>query len=309
MISKETGTLGLFPWMPAPYGASPNFAVAAFQAANAIAGLQRSWFEAMPAAMRGLQAMTVQQTHLPQTMLPAGGADPGKATGENRNQLPAIAMCQDAFKNAQDLGTMVFNANMKAFDTAYGRFAAMWGEISGLTHQKAVPGKMLSQGSAAAAYEDAARETWQTFEKAQETSAKAWNMLQKRLTEGVKELNNAAGAWSHEDADIPDAIKESYECLAAGSSSLLGVMQKTNAHALSLMQSRFSAAVEEMTSHFPEAAAKGLKKPEAAAHAYERAASTISDALIRANREAMEAVQAWSVESLKAGTQAGQKAA
>jgi hypothetical protein len=308
MIGKETGTLGLFPWMPAPFGASPNFAVAAFQAANVVAGLQRSWFEAMSAAIRGLQTTAVRQSHPPQRTIPGGGVDPGKAAAENRDQFPAIAMGQGAFKNAQDLGTMALNANMKAFDT-YGRFAAMWGEMCGLSHQIAAPRKAMPQGSAAAAYEDAARETWQTFEKAQETSAKAWNMLQKRLAEGVKELNSAAGAWSHGNPDVPDAIKESYERLAAGSNSLLDVMQKTNAHALSLMQNRFSAAVEEMTSHFPEAAEKDFKKPEAAAHIYERAASTISEALIRANREAMEAVQAWSVESMKAGTRAGQRAA
>jgi hypothetical protein len=309
MINEERSMLGLRPWMPAPFGAFPNFAVAGCEAANAMAGFQRIWFESMSAALRGLQVMTVRQTHRPQSTMPGGGGDPGKVTGGGRDRLPAIAASQDAFKNAQDLGTMALSANMKAFDTVYGRFAAMWGEMSGLTHEKAAAGRTLSQGSAAAAYEDAARETWQTFEKAQETSAKAWNMLQKRLTEGVKELNSAAGTRTDEGADIPDAIKESYERFAADSSRLFEVMQKSNANALSLMQKRVSSAVEEITSHCPQIPGKNVEKLESATHAYERAASTISDALVRANREAMEAVQAWSMESMKAGTKAGQRAA
>ena len=76
------------------------------------------------------------------------------------------------------------------------------------------------------------------------------------------------------------------------------------------MQKRFSAVIDEMKTHLPSmSSAKGLEQLQEAAQAYDRAASTISDALLRANTEVLGALQAWSVESVKAGTEAGQKAA
>ncbi len=143
-------------------------------------------------------------------------------------------------------------------------------------------------------------------EKAQQTSAKAWDMLYKRLAEGVKDWDTGAQTWAS-GVDMPNAVKEIYERAAADSGSLCDVVHNANANALALMQKRFSAAITEMKDHFPStASARGTEQLEEAAKCYEHAASSISDTLLRANTEAFEALQAWSIETMKS---AGQKAA
>ncbi len=102
-------------------------------------------------------------------------------------------------------------------------------------------------------------------------------MLYKRLAEGVKDWDTGAGTWAS-GVDMPNAVKEIYERAAADSGSLCDVMHKANSNALALMRKRFSAAMDEIKGHLPStASAKGVEQLEAAAQAYERAASTIAD--------------------------------
>jgi len=273
----------------------PDF-TAGMPAASVMSGMQKAWIESAAAAMKSFQSMAMPH------------AQSGKAVPFG--EVMGLSGCQEAMKSAQQIGSAMIDANMKAFETYFGRFAGAWSQMGGLGAEhlekaQSAPAKAFE--ATKHTFEAATKNTLEGFEKAQETGTKAWTELQKRLADGVKEWNQTASAWS-QGADIPSSIKDSYQRLTSDTSGLFEVIQKTNTSALSLMQKRFSAAVEEMASHFP---GKGTEKLEAASHAYEKAASSISDAFLRANKEAMEALQAWSTESMKAKEKAsaGQKAA
>ncbi len=307
MEKQDTSIFASFPWMPASFGALPNAAAAGFDPGSVLASFQQNsqaWIGAMASVLKSFQAIAVQQMELAQSAISAGSEEMQKMAKENLDQHMGLAACQEAFKNAQDYGALVLNTNLKAFQMLCDQMTNMLGETGKVASETA-----SLESAAVKTYEDVAKDTWRNFEKAQETSAKAWEMLQKRLAEGVKEWNAGPNTWAP-SVDLPHEVKQSYERLAADSGGLFDVIQKSNANALSLMQKRFSAAVGEMTGHFPALApGKGMEKLEAATHAYERAASTISDALVRANQEAMEALQAWSAEAMKTGTPGGQQAA
>ena len=307
MTKSETSMFASFPWMPASFGTFPDFTAAGFDPASALAAFQQNnqaWSEAMATVLKSFQAIAIEQMNLAKGTISSSAEEIQKMARENLDQHTGFAACQEAFKTAQDYGAFVLNANMKAFEMLCSQMTSMLGETGKVAAETAA-----LESETAKTLDGVAKDTWRNFEKAQETSAKAWEMLQKRLAEGVQEWNAGAKAWVP-GADIPNAVKESYERLAADSGGLFDVIQKSNSNALSLMQKRFSTAVDEMSAHFPAMApGKGMEKLEAAAHAYERAAHTISDALAKANQEAMEALQAWSAEAMKGGGQPGDQRA
>jgi hypothetical protein len=274
MTNKDAATSGRFPWFQPAAG----LAAAGFSPVSAIAAMQKAWIESAATAMRAFQPMA-----MPPQAGWAGGASEG-------------ASPHHALKSIQETGAAMLNANMKAFEVFFGPFAGA---------PEAMGGKPLSQATAAKTAGKAANETLESWEKAQETSGKAWTMLQRRLAESVKEWNATASAWSQESGP-PAAMKDSFQRLASDSEGLFGAVQKSNANALDLMQKQFSTVAEEMKKLFPNQAHGKL---ENAAKAYERAATAISDALAGANKEAMEALQAWSSECTEGARKMEPKAA
>ncbi len=323
MNSRASDRPVSFPWNTGFIGIFfPNAKRPDFLPLNALAVFQQRNCEACAAAsvvaMEGFQAIARQQLKLIQQAFAntteginlSAASQPPELKTAKQADLTRKAY-QQVVTNTRELTDAVLHAIRQPLDILDRRFAESMEEIKALANDQTRAAAISKQPELISkTYENAAADAWQLYEKAQETSAKAWDMLYKRLAEGIKDWNAEAGNWIA-GADAPNAIKEIYQRAAAESGSLCDTMQKSNADALALMQKRFSAVIGEMKTHLAPAGspAEGIEQLEKAAHAYERAASTISKALLRANNEAMGALQAWTAQSMKAGTAAGPKAA